>query len=35
MPQFHLTEQEMRDLSEFLSWVGTINTQNWPPNKAG
>jgi nitric oxide reductase subunit C len=35
MPQFHLTDQEIRDLSEFLSWVGTIKTQNWPPNKAG
>jgi nitric oxide reductase subunit C len=35
MPQFHLTDQEIRDLSEFLSWTGTIKTQNWPPNKAG
>ena len=35
MPQFHLTDQEIRDLSEFLTWTGTIKTQNWPPNKAG
>ena len=35
MPQFHLTDQEIRDLADFLTWTGTIKTQNWPPNKAG
>ncbi|MDO5620854.1 MAG: cytochrome c [Paracoccus sp. (in: a-proteobacteria)] len=35
MPHFNLTDQEYRELSDFLLWVGTINTQNWPPNDAG
>lgn len=35
MPQFNLTDQEIRELSEFLLWTGRINTQNWPPNDAG
>ena len=35
MPQFHLTDEEVRGLSDFLLWTGRINTQNWPPNDAG
>lgn len=35
MPQFNLTDQEVRDLTEFLLWVNTIDTQGWPPNDAG
>lgn len=35
MPQFNLTDEEIRGLSDFLLWTGTINTQNWPPNDAG
>ena len=35
MPQFHLTDEEVRALSDFLLWTGRINTQNWPPNDAG
>ncbi len=35
MPQFHLTDQEIRALSDFLLWTGKINTQSWPPNDAG
>ncbi len=35
MPQFHLTDQEIRELTDFLLWTGTIDTQNWPPNDAG
>lgn len=35
MPQFHLTDQEYRELADFLLWVNTIRTQNWPPNDAG
>lgn len=35
MPQFHLTDDEIRELSDFLLWTGRINTQNWPPNEAG
>ncbi len=35
MPNFALTDQEFRELSDFLLWTSTINTQNWPPNEAG
>ncbi|CAH2601806.1 Nitric oxide reductase subunit C [Rhodovastum atsumiense] len=35
MPQFHLTEQEVRDLADFLEFVSKIDTQGWPPNTAG
>ena len=35
MPNFPLTDQEYRELSDFLIWTSKINTQNWPPNDAG
>ncbi|KAI96132.1 cytochrome C [Rhodomicrobium udaipurense JA643] len=35
MPQFHLTDQEIRNLADFLEWTSTIKTQNWPPKDAG
>ena len=35
MPQFHLTEQELDDLVEFLRYSSGIDTQNWPPNVEG
>ncbi len=35
MPQFNLTDEEIRGLADFLRWTGTINTQSWPPNDAG
>ncbi|MFB2530591.1 cytochrome c [Paracoccus sp. p4-l81] len=35
MPQFNLTDEEYRQLADFLLWTGRINTQNWPPNDAG
>ena len=35
MPQFNLSDTEIRDLANFFLWVETINTQNWPPNDAG
>lgn len=35
MPQFNLSDQELKDLADFLEWTGRIKTQNWPPNKAG
>jgi len=35
MPRFNLTDEEFRHLADFLLWVGTINTQGWPPNDAG
>ena len=35
MPQFHLSEDELEDLVNFFEWVSRIDTQGWPPNKAG
>lgn len=35
MPQFNLTDEEIRNLSDFLIWTNTIDTQGWPPNEAG
>ena len=35
MPQFNLSEQELDDLIDFLEWTSHIDTQGWPPNKAG
>lgn len=35
MPNFGLTDEEYRNLADFLIWTNKINTQNWPPNDAG
>ncbi len=35
MPRFDLTDEQIRNLANFLLWTGTVNTQNWPPNDAG
>lgn len=35
MPLFHITDEDMRALSEFLRWADQIDTQGWPPNDAG
>ncbi|MEX3007839.1 cytochrome c [Hoeflea sp. TYP-13] len=35
MPQFNLTDEEVRDLTDFLLWTNSIRTQEWPPNDAG
>ena len=35
MPQFNLSDQDLNDLADFLQWVSTIKTQNWPPHPAG
>lgn len=35
MPQFHLSDEDIRALTDFLLWTGRINTQNWPPNELG
>ncbi len=35
MPNFNLSDEEIRYLSEFFLWINTINTQGWPPNDAG
>jgi nitric oxide reductase subunit C len=35
MPKFELTDEEYRNLADFLLWTNKIRTQNWPPNDAG
>ena len=35
MPQFNLTDQQIRELSAFLLFVNKIDAQGWPPNEAG
>ena len=35
MPNFNLSDEEIRNLSEFLRWTNTIDAQDWPPNDAG
>lgn len=35
MPQFHLSDQEIREITDFLLWTNRIRTQDWPPNDAG
>lgn len=35
MPQFNLTDQEYRELADFLLWTNRIRAQDWPPNDAG
>lgn len=35
MPNFHLTDQELNDVVEFLKYTSEINTENWPPNIEG
>jgi nitric oxide reductase subunit C len=35
MPQFHLSDEEIRELADFLLWTNRIRTQGWPPNDAG
>jgi nitric oxide reductase subunit C len=35
MPQFHLNDQEMADMVEFLKYSSEIDTQKWPPNIEG
>src|SRR4051812_20354475 len=35
MPQFHLSDQDVRELADFLEFVSRIKTQGWPPNQAG
>lgn len=31
MPQLGVTEQEAKQLTSFLKWVGTIDNRHWPP----
>jgi len=35
MPNFNLSEEQIRDLANFLIWADKTDTQNWPPNDAG
>lgn len=35
MPRFKLSDQEMRDLTNFLIWADKTDTKGWPPNNAG
>lgn len=35
MPNFNLSDEEIRGLSEFLRWTDNIDAQDWPPNDAG
>jgi len=35
MPRFHLTDDQIRDLANFLIWAGKANTQGWPPKDSG
>ena len=35
MPQFHLTPEQVNNLSDFLIWTSKVNTQEWPPNIQG
>ncbi len=35
MPQFHLNDEQVNNLADFLIWTSKINNQNWPPNVKG
>ncbi|MGC3875217.1 c-type cytochrome [Halomonas sp. GXIMD04776] len=35
MPQFNLSDEELDALVDFFKWTDSINTQDWPPTKAG
>jgi nitric oxide reductase subunit C len=35
MPNFGLSDDEYRNLADFLLWTDTIQAQDWPPNDAG
>lgn len=35
MPKFDLREEELDALVSFLQWTDSIDTQGWPPTKAG
>jgi nitric oxide reductase subunit C len=34
MPQLHLSDADVHDMSEFLRWTAQVDTQNWPPKPA-
>ncbi|MFK5997633.1 MAG: cytochrome c [Rhodobacterales bacterium] len=35
MPQFNLSDEDYKNLADFLLWTNKIRTQDWPPNDAG
>lgn len=35
MPQFHLNDQQLDDIVNFLKYTGEVNTNKWPPNIEG
>ncbi|MCB1334675.1 MAG: cytochrome c [Roseivivax sp.] len=35
MPNFDLTDEEFRAISDFLLWTDSIRNQDWPPTDAG
>lgn len=35
MPQFHLSDDEVNNLSDFLIWTSKINANEWPPTIEG
>ncbi|GMG84391.1 cytochrome c [Paralimibaculum aggregatum] len=35
MPGYAFTDEQIRDLAEFLRWADRMDTQDWPPNEAG
>ncbi|WP_434064039.1 c-type cytochrome [Roseateles aquae] len=35
MPDFHLNDQQLDDLVEFLKWTNGVDTEKWPPNIEG
>jgi len=35
MPQFHLNDEQLNDLIEFLKWTNGIDNGKWPPNIEG
>ena len=35
MPQFHLNDEQLNDLVEFLKWTNGIDNEKWPPNIEG
>ena len=35
MPQFHLSDEEVDNLSDFLIWTSKVNANEWPPTIEG
>jgi nitric oxide reductase subunit C len=35
MPRFHLSDEDIRSLSDFLIWADKTDRQGWPPKDSG